>query len=700
MVFTDINDSDSEALYGYFLIDSDYTIVDVSDDLHEVVFDTPVTNEHITDVFPECLTIIEQGAGEDTIEFGTTDITGEQRFFKLTLSTVTDSINGVESIVQFEEITDDNTIERRYQTLIENSSDIFMTTTQDLIITYVSPSVKRITGVNPDQLRGRDATQFVHQEDLEEIEDEINDTVNSPGTKTRVEYRTQTVDKEWKYLEAILWNKDEEPFKDQIVINARDITERKKKEEQYKKERQRFSILFENSPAPIFRYEFTGERPIITQVNDVFVKSFGYSRDEIIGQSVTYIIPDERVEQSKEIAEKARNGEIIDREVPRETADGIKHYKFRTIPNPVTDSKQGYAVYADINDRVQRKEELKNERQRFLALFENFPEPTFSYKYDAKDNPIIKSVNESFESIFGYEKSAVIGKGVDDVIVPPEKQEEAQHLDQKVKQGGLVDEHVDRQTTDGTRHFHFRNIPYLEGDEIDGFAVYADITERVQRELDLKQANQELEEANDKLEEFASMVSHDLRNPLNIAKGHLDMAKQTHDEEHFERVDTSLNRMVQMISDMLTLARKPNKIENLTEVNIEAVAQEAVENVDAGSTNHDIECTTTILADRDLLKQAYENLFRNAAKHAGNGVTVSIGANHEQNLIYVEDDGVGIPQEKQEIVLEPGETTSEDGTGLGLAIVSKIAKAHGWEVTITSNDSGGARLEIHSVTFA
>jgi signal transduction histidine kinase len=97
------------------------------------------------------------------------------------------------------------------------------------------------------------------------------------------------------------------------------------------------------------------------------------------------------------------------------------------------------------------------------------------------------------------------------------------------------------------------------------------------------------------------------------------------------------------------------------------------------------------------LQQLFENLFRNALEHGETVETVAVGALGDGPGFYVADDGVGIPESERDEVFESGYTTNEDGTGFGLAIVTDIADAHGWDVTVTESESGGARFEVRGV---
>jgi signal transduction histidine kinase len=105
----------------------------------------------------------------------------------------------------------------------------------------------------------------------------------------------------------------------------------------------------------------------------------------------------------------------------------------------------------------------------------------------------------------------------------------------------------------------------------------------------------------------------------------------------------------------------------------------------------------TIIADSDRLRQLLENLFRNAIKHGGEEVTITIGTENER--FYVEDDGPGISPDERDDVFDAGYTTANDGTGLGLSIVQRIVAAHDWEVCVTEGSAGGARFVITGVEF-
>nr|WP_254270287.1 PAS domain S-box protein [Halorussus aquaticus] len=129
--------------------------------------------------------------------------------------------------------------------------------------------------------------------------------------------------------------------------------------------------------------------------------------------------------------------------------------------------------------RVQSKEALREERDRFAALFENVPEPTA--RYQLRDGePIIESVNEAFEDTFGYDSERVVGESIDDLLVPEGKSGKAERLNQQVQRGERVDVEVQREAADGTRDFLLRNAEVSGGGG--NYVIYTDITERKRNE--------------------------------------------------------------------------------------------------------------------------------------------------------------------------------------------------------------------------
>ncbi len=271
---------------------------------------------------------------------------------------------------------------------------------------------------------------------------------------------------------------------------------------------------------------------------------------------------------------------------------------------------------------------------------------------------------------------------------------------------------IDRDGDDPTWvHEHGRRTE--DGDVI-GYLLPA--YERIERQ-------RRLEQQRERLEEFASVVSHDLRNPLSVAVGNLELAREFDGDDAVERIDRAhdaLDRMDELISDLLSLAREGRSVEATAEADLRVIVDRAWATV-GRTANAELvveEPLPRIECDRNRLRQAFENLFRNAIEHGsddgfdGGVATVDDAADTDRQVdpdgvrvfvgrtddgFYVADDGPGIPEEHREEVFEPGHTTAEEGTGFGLAIVERIVEAHGWSASVAESHAGGARFEFAGV---
>ena len=221
-------------------------------------------------------------------------------------------------------------------------------------------------------------------------------------------------------------------------------------------------------------------------------------------------------------------------------------------------------------------------------------------------------------------------------------------------------------------------------------------------------SSDESERRQARLEEFASVVAHDLRNPISVAQGYLQLAREG-DEAAFDRVESALDRTERIIDDTLTLAREGATATDTAPVSLATVAREAWSTTAStdGPTETELSVEDgTVVADATRLRRLLENLFRNNVEHgstsdrakpadsvdhtADTSLTVFVGPT--DNGFYVADDGPGIPKSERESVLEAGYSTAAEGTGFGLAIVSRIADAHGWRLSVEERDGGGAKF--------
>ena len=243
--------------------------------------------------------------------------------------------------------------------------------------------------------------------------------------------------------------------------------------------------------------------------------------------------------------------------------------------------------------------------------------------------------------------------------------------------------------TNGTeRWYRSREIPM---EEMGSVLLVSDVTEGMRR-------RRQLREQNERLEEFTRVAAHDLRNPLNAITGYTELARETGEISHLKQVNPATDRMETLVDDLLTLGEEGQVVEDTEPVSIAEVTERAWSNVEMGPGTLQAVEDGWILADETRLTNLLEKLFRNCVEHGadGDGDSVAVRIGMLSDGFFVADDGIGIPTDARADVFEYGYST-HGGTGLGLPVVRSIAVAHGWEVSVTDSDDGGARFEFRSV---
>jgi PAS domain S-box len=339
--------------------------------------------------------------------------------------------------------------------------------------------------------------------------------------------------------------------------------------------------------------------------------------------------------------------------------------------------------------------EPPEQERRFKHLFNSIQDAVVEIEI-VNNEPIVRKVNPAFKDIFGYAPEDIRGESLNEFIVPAAYEDEAARLDTRTADGKYNDEVLTRTTASGTREFLYRGVPYEQDGNHYAFAVYSDITDQKQREAELKRKNRQLDE-------FASILTHDLRNPINIAEGYLDQVKEPANEECIELIERAHDRMKEIIDDTLTLTKEAEAVEEVTPVSITELAESGWELVETNSSELCVVDEFELVCDSDRVARLVENVFRNAIDHNEESVTVQIGLHEtmatatrtngdQRTAFYIADDGRGIPKSQRDQVFELGETTSREGTGLGLPIVQRIADAHQWNVQIADSIDGGAKF--------
>lgn len=511
----------------------------------------------------------------------------------------------------------------------------------------------------------------------------------------------------------------DEAFEGAVLV-AEDITERRHRQKELRAAQARFRALTENVDFSVITIN---EDNVVQYANETVEEMFGYTPDELVGQSLELVVPD-RLERTHSAA------------VERYLREGDRHLNWEWVELPARhrDGHEfpvgiSFGEYVDgethffsgVLRDVSKRHKHETSRRRLYEI---------TADTELTTGETIERVLELGCEYFGMESGFLtqIEDGTQRIVKANSPHEAIQpgsecplsesycretiEMDElmTVTQAGAVG------WEDDPAYDRFGLEAYIGGKiTVDGEAYgticFADrapredqfseieqsfvdlVTRGVESTLERHKHDVELERQNEQLQEFSGVISHDLRNPLTVANGYLELACETGDAEYFSKVESAHDRMDAIIEDVLTLARHGEMIGGTTPVALETVATDAWENVETKDAklvrDGDL---GEVDADESRLKQLFENIYRNTIEHAGAGATVRIG--RSATGFYIEDDGPGIPDEDCDSVFDSAYTTSDEGTGLGLSIVDTIVSAHGWEIEVNNGIDGGARFEI------
>jgi PAS domain S-box-containing protein len=414
----------------------------------------------------------------------------------------------------------------------------------------------------------------------------------------------------------------------------------------------------------------------------------------------------EDCETVREAVEGAlESGEPYDIEVRVIAADGTQKW-VRTRADPQFEDgtcQRVRGTIRDITERKERERDIEQQQTRLTVALEGAKAGVWEWVPGTND--VIW--HESTERLFGLEPGTF--EGTYEAFADRVHDEDIGNLESAIESALPSRDPFEAEyrihTADGGELWAYARGKFvdIEGLSPRYIGVITDITERKERE-------RELQRQNERLDEFVSVVSHDLGNPLRTLSLSLEVI-ETDDEAELERCRQSVDRMQRLIDDLLALARHGETSSEEVPVSLDAVSRECWQTTVPPDVDLSVGTDATVVADRARLKQLFDNLFSNAVEHGStssrtqsddaveHGGDVSITIGELDGGFYVEDDGVGIPEDERESCFGIGYSTSEDGTGFGLNIVEQVAAAHGWDVRVTESSEGGARFEITGVEF-
>ncbi len=364
-------------------------------------------------------------------------------------------------------------------------------------------------------------------------------------------------------------------------------------------------------------------------------------------------------------------------------------------------------VSEQIAKTIEHRQALSNlqiEKTYLDELFTSSPEALALVTIDST----ILHINEQFTSLFGFREEDVFGRNINDLLVAPEHQKNAQKYTQEVALGKRVYFEAVRNKKDGSEvHVSVLSSPVnYKGDVLAVYAAYRDITDRIKAAENLKKSEEryrslskELMESNSMKELLLDVIAHDLKNPAGVIKGFVQFGLENDpNNEILEEIEQSADNLLNVINNATTLSKVAigDTIEkeelDLTNL-INMIIKENSPHLQFAEMILDMKLKEElIIIANPIISEVFRNYISNAIKYAKTGKKIIIDANIDIRyvVVNVKDFGKTIEKKDREnIFMRKIQLDKSKGQGLGLAIVKRIAEAHDAEVGVKPNKPTG-----------
>jgi PAS domain S-box-containing protein len=293
-----------------------------------------------------------------------------------------------------------------FRTLVEKGSEIIVMINAEGNVTYVSPSSEKVLGYKYEDRIGKNALEHIHPDDIPGVIAALQKLGERPGAVDSANWRHLHADGTWHWLDGVATNLLHDPAIRSIILNFRDITDRKKMEDELLLSETKYKLLFYSSPLAKYIYEVETLR--IVEVNRAATQLYGYEQDEFTKLTIRDIRPaEERAKLDKHLFEKRpfesgisdlgvwkhqkKNGEVINVHINGHVID----YNGR---------KSMVVVCEDITEKMKVQKELEASNERFHYV----TQATFDAIWDWQLNKDTVYWGDGFESLFGYDMKKLV----------------------------------------------------------------------------------------------------------------------------------------------------------------------------------------------------------------------------------------------------------------------------------------------------
>ncbi|HET9785855.1 MAG TPA: PAS domain S-box protein [Pyrinomonadaceae bacterium] len=591
--------------------------------------------------------------------------------------------------------------EANYRDLVEHASDIIFTLDFEERLTGINTAGAKFLGFRAEEVIGVPFSEAFKTDPVDPLR-----TIGQTQLEIRdnLHVRTRDYQGQERWLE-ILTSPTKNREGETIGLRgvARDITDRKQVEIALRESDERYRLLFESTPQPIFVYD---EQTLkFLAVNEAAIHTYGYDREEFLSMTIDDI---RSREDTPALLIKTPTG--IDEPLissPWRHRRKDKSIIYVEMSSHRLDFNGSNARLVIANDVSERK--LLDEKQ--LSLHASLQQAAMEWRqtFNAIDFPVlivdleghIRRLNQAAEEIAGLPSEEILGRNVTE-LEHSEPWKKASELIKAIRlNGGSSSVEVKDETTGKTWAITLYLIHEFGSVGDRAILIAQDITKRAQLEASLRQG-----ERMSLLGSLVAGVAHEVRNPLFGISSILDAFETRFSDrtEYLRYTDVlrdEVGRLTVLMEELLEYG-KPFKgdyfklsIEEVITKSLRACLP-AAEVAQVTLENHISEPLPKLMVDRRRLSKVFVNLIENAIQHSPPGAIVSVEARevHEPQQQWIDcsvnDCGPGILDEDKSKTFEPFFSKRRGGTGLGLAIADRIMGEHGGKLIAGNNARGGA----------
>lgn len=365
-------------------------------------------------------------------------------------------------------------------------------------------------------------------------------------------------------------------------------------------------------------------------------------------------------------------------------------------------------IISAFHELTKQLKDKEKELQRLKSLAEQRAENVESYNENILQcvtsgvmtfdkNCLLTTVNRAAEEMLGVKHEHGIGTSCRDLFGDGDIARAVHATIEKKTPSARMEAVLDRSQGKLWLGFNTAVLANAQGEALGVILSFSDLTEvkRLQEQMELR-------ERLTALGEMSAGIAHELRNPMAVISGYLNLLSKKTDpasQAVIRDITSEINGMNRIIGDLLTFARPASL--NRVKVNIKDMIEGCVANV-LQATGADSRITTAVRAensemsvDEVLMRQAFTNLLQNAVEAMPDGGTLSIESRAGRNVaVQISDTGIGMPHEAIKKIFLPFFTTKDKGVGLGLALVHKIVLSHGGRIEVSSKEGKGTTFTV------